>query len=329
MNGSRLGEFFRGVKESAPALAIACHFRHIEPETKRQAPLVSNAPFLKMNGLGNQIIVADMRGRTDRVTPEAAIAINARAETKFDQIMAIHDSRMPGTVNYIEIINSDGSRAQACGNGMRCVVQFLSAEQGRQRFTFETVAGILFGEEAENGLITVDMGTPKFAWFDIPLAEEFADTRKIELQIGPIDAPVLHSPSVMAIGNPHATFWVKDDVWSYALDRFGPMLENHPIFPERANIGIAQVIEPDKIMLRVWERGAGLTEACGTAACAAVVNGARTRRTDRKATVTLPGGDLVVEWQADDHVTLTGPAELEWRGAFDPAMGAWTRAEAA
>lgn len=290
---------------------------------------MSNVPFFKMNGLGNQIIVADMRGRTDRVTPEAATAINARAETKFDQIMAIHDSRTPGTVNYIEIINSDGSRAQACGNGMRCVVQALSAEQGRQRFTFETVVGILFGEEAEDGQISVDMGTPKFAWYEIPLNEEFADTRKIELQIGPIDAPVLHSPSVMAIGNPHATFWVKDDVWNYALDRFGPLLENHPLFPERANISIANVVTSDKIILRTWERGAGLTEACGTAACAALVNAARTRRTGRKATVTVPGGDLVVEWLDNDHVTLTGPAEMEWTGMLDPGNGAWTRTEAA
>jgi len=290
---------------------------------------LSNVPFFKMNGLGNQIIVADMRGRTDRVTPEAAIAINARPETKFDQIMAIHDGRTPGTVNYIEIINSDGSRAQACGNGMRCVVQALSAEQGRQRFTFETIAGILFGEEAEDGQITVDMGTPKFAWYEIPLNEEFADTRKIELQIGPIDAPVLHSPSVMAIGNPHATFWVKDDVWNYALDRFGPLLENHPLFPERANISIANVVTSDKIILRTWERGAGLTEACGTAACAALVNAARTRRTGRKATVTVPGGDLVVEWLDNDHVTLTGPAEFEWAGMLDPGNGAWTRTEAA
>lgn len=290
---------------------------------------MTNVPFFKMNGLGNQIIVADMRGRADRVTPEAAIAINARAETKFDQIMAIHDSRTPGTANYIEIINSDGSRAQACGNGMRCVVQALSAEQGRQRFTFETVAGILFGEEAEDGLITVDMGTPKFAWYEIPLNEEFADTRQVELQIGPIDAPVLHSPSVMAIGNPHATFWVKDDVWDYALDRFGPLLENHPLFPERANISIANVVTSDKIVLRTWERGAGLTEACGTAACAALVNAARTRRTGRKATVTVPGGDLVVEWLDNDHVTLTGPAEFEWEGTLDPKTGAWTRSEAA
>lgn len=290
---------------------------------------MSDVPFLKMNGLGNQIIVVDLRGRPDRVTAEAAIAINARPETRFDQIMAIHDPRTPGTASYIEIINSDGSRAQACGNGMRCVVQALTAEQGRQSFTFETVAGILFGEEQADGQISVDMGTPRFAWYDIPLAEEFADTRKIELQIGPIDAPVLHSPAVASMGNPHATFWVQNDVWDYALDRFGPMLENHPIFPERANISIAQVLAPDRIILRTWERGAGLTEACGTAACAALVNGARTRRTGRKATVTLPGGDLVVEWRDDDHVVLTGPAEHEWSGRLDPATGAWTRSEAA
>ncbi len=291
--------------------------------------IVSGVPFLKMNGLGNQIIVADMRGRADRITPSAAIAVNATPGTKFDQIMAIHDSRTPGTASYIEIINSDGTLAQACGNGMRCVVQALTAEQGRQSFTFETVAGILFGEERDDGLITVDMGAPKFAWYDIPLAEEFADTRKIELQIGPIDAPVLHSPSVCSMGNPHATFWVNQDVWSYALDRFGPMLENHPIFPERANISIAQVVAPDKIILRTWERGAGLTEACGTAACAAVVNGARTRRTARAATVTLPGGDLFIEWRDNDHVVLTGPAELEWTGTLDPASGIWARNEVA
>ena len=290
---------------------------------------MNGVPFLKMNGLGNQIVVVDMRGRADRVAPAAAIAINGTAGTKFDQIMAIHDPRTPGTANYIEIVNSDGSRAQACGNGMRCVVQALTAEQGRHRFTFETVAGLLFGEEQDDGMITVDMGTPKFAWYEIPLAEEFMDTRQIELQIGPIEAPVLHSPSVASMGNPHATFWVQDDVWSYALDRFGPMLENHPIFPERANISIAQVVAPDRIILRTWERGAGLTEACGTAACAAAVNGARTRRTGRNVTVTLPGGDLRIAWRDDDHVVLTGPAELEWTGMVDPQTGAWTRDEAA
>jgi diaminopimelate epimerase len=284
------------------------------------------APFAKMNGLGNEIIVADMRGRADRVTPAAAIALAADAATKFDQIMVIHDPRTPGTINYIEIINSDGTHAQACGNGTRCVVQALAAETGQKVFTFETVAGILNAEEHEDGLISVDMGIPRFGWQDIPLAEEFRDTRAIELQIGPIDAPVLHSPSVASMGNPHAIFWVDEDVWSYDLDRFGPLLENHPIFPERANISIAQVTSRETLNLRTWERGAGLTLACGSATCAAAVSAARTGRTGRTVTVTVPsGGVLKIDWRADDHVVMTGPAEWEFSGSFDPASGAWRR----
>ncbi|SFT38808.1 diaminopimelate epimerase [Mesorhizobium sp. YR577] len=284
------------------------------------------APFAKMNGLGNEIIVADMRSRADRITPAAAIALNADPATKFDQIMAIYDPRTPGTINYIEIINSDGTMAQACGNGMRCVVQALAAETGQKVFTFETIAGILNAEEHADGLISVDMGIPRFGWQDIPLAEEFRDTRMIELQIGPIDAPVLHSPSVASMGNPHAIFWVDEDVWSYELDRFGPLLENHPIFPERANISIAQVTSRETLNLRTWERGAGLTLACGSATCAAVVCAARTNRTGRKVEVTVPsGGQLTVEWRADDHVVMTGPAEWEFSGNFNPATGAWQR----
>jgi diaminopimelate epimerase len=286
---------------------------------------VSGVPFLKMNGLGNEIIVADMRDRADRVTAAAAIALNADAETRFDQIMAIHAPKTSGTFGYIEIVNSDGSRAQACGNGMRCVVQALAAETGQTSFVFETMAGILTGDHRDDGLITVDMGKPRFDWQDIPLAEAFADTTGIELQIGPIDAPVLHTPSVVSMGNPHAIFWVKDDVRNYALDRFGPLLENHPIFPERANISIAQIVSSDHIILRTWERGAGLTRACGTAACAALVNAARTGRSGRQATVTLPGGDLVIAWREDDHVVLTGPAELEFAGTMDPITGSWLR----
>ena len=286
---------------------------------------MSSAPFLKMNGLGNEIIVADMRGRRDRVTPAAAIAVNADPATKYDQIMAIHDPRTPGTFSYIEIINSDGSLAQACGNGMRCVTQALSAETGAKTFVFETLAGILTGEERADGLITVDMGKPRFGWQDIPLAEEFADTTGIELQIGPIDAPVLHTPSVVSMGNPHAVFWVKDDVWSYALDRFGALLENHPIFPERANISIANVVAPDRIIMRTLERGAGLTRACGTGACAVLVSAARLKKTGRRATLTLPGGARIVEWRAYDHVMLAGPAELEFGGTLDPQTGSWSR----
>lgn len=286
------------------------------------------ARFAKMNGLGNEIIVADMRNRADRVTPEAAIALNADPATKFDQIMAIHDPRTDGAQNYIDIINSDGSPAQACGNGMRCVVETLAAETGQTSFIFETAAGMLETRQHGDGRISVDMGEPRFGWQDIPLAEEFRDTRMIELQIGPIDAPVLHSPSAVSMGNPHVVFWVDKDVWSYDLDRFGPLLENHPIFPERANITIAHVDSREALTIRTWERGAGLTKACGSAACAAAVSAARTGRTGRNVTVTVPGGDLEIEWREDNHVVMTGPAELEFTGMFDPKTGAWTVGEA-
>lgn len=283
------------------------------------------APFAKMNGLGNEIIVADMRGRADSVTAEAAIALNADPATKFDQVMAIHDARLAGTDYRIDILNSDGSRAQSCGNGTRCVVQALAAETGKRAFTFDTLAGILNAEELAGGLVSVDMGKPRFGWQEIPLAEEFRDTRMIELQIGPIDAPVLHSPSVASMGNPHAIFWVDKDVWSYELDRFGPLLENHPIFPERANITIAQVTANDALTMRTWERGAGLTRACGSGACAAAVSAARTKRTGRHVKVTVPGGLLDIVWRDDDHVIMTGPAEWEFSGTFDPATGQWQR----
>ena len=144
----------------------------------------------------------------------------------------------------------------------------------RTTLTFETTAGILNCWKGADGLFTVDMGPPRFKWNEIPLAEEFRDTRAIELQIGPIDKPVLHSPSVVSMGNPHAIFWV-DDVNAHDLARFGPLLENHPIFPERANITLAHIVARDHIVIRTWERGAGLTKACGSAACAAAVAAAR------------------------------------------------------
>lgn len=289
----------------------------------------STVEFAKMNGLGNKILVVDMRGRTDKVTPAAAIALNADGETQFDQIMAIHDPKAHGTDAFIDILNSDGSKAQACGNGTRCVVQALSAETGKKVFTFQTVAGILNAVEHEDGTISVDMGRPIFEWDRIPLAEEFYDTSRIELQIGPIDNPVLHSPSVMSMGNPHAVFWVDKDVMSYDLGRFGPLLENHPMFPERANITLAEVTSDSSLRTRTWERGAGLTLACGSAACAAAVSSARTGRTGRTVKIDVASSPvrqpLIIEWRDDDHVVMTGPAEWEWSGTVDPTTGSWSR----
>ena len=169
-------------------------------------------------------------------------------------------------------------------------------ESGKTALTFETTAGILNCWKGADGLFTVDMGPPRFKWNEIPLAEEFRDTRAIELQIGPIDKPILHSPSVVNMGNPHAIFWV-DDVNAYDLAKFGPLLENHPIFPERANITLAHIVSREHIVIRTWERGAGLTKACGSAACAAAVAAARLKRTNRKVKVTLPGGELTIDWR--------------------------------
>ena len=290
--------------------------------------------FAKMNGLGNKILVVDMRGRKDKVTPQAAIALAADPVTAFDQIMAIHDPKIEGTDAWIDIINCDGTLAQACGNGTRCVVQALSAETGRKAFTFQTIAGILNAIEHEDGLISVDMGKPIFDWNRIPLSEEFHDTSRIELQIGPIDAPILHSPSVASMGNPHAIFWVDRDPMSFELERFGPLLENHPMFPERANITLAQVTGKDTLRTRTWERGAGLTLACGSAACAAGVSAARTGRTGRKVTIDVASSPsrepLIIEWREhNDRVLMTGPAEWEWSGRLDPQTGAFTRDETA
>jgi diaminopimelate epimerase len=287
--------------------------------------------FAKMNGLGNKILVIDMRGRSAKVTPQAAVALNADPATRFDQIMAIHDPKAEGTDAWIDILNSDGSKAQACGNGTRCVVQALSSETGRKMFTFQTVAGILNAVEHADGTISVDMGKPVFDWNRIPLSEEFHDTGRIELQIGPIDAPVLHSPAVMSMGNPHAVFWVKTDPMGFDLERFGPLLENHPMFPEKANITLAQVTSDASLRTRTWERGAGLTLACGSAACAAAVSAARTGRTGRKVSIDVASSPirrpLVIEWRDDDHVVMTGPAEWEWSGKVDPTTGAFSRDE--
>ena len=293
--------------------------------------MAAEAQFARMNGLGNMILVVDMRGRADAVTPAAAIALNADPATRFDQIMAIHDPKVEGTDAFIDILNCDGTKAQACGNGTRCVVQALAAETGRKAFNFQTVAGILNATEHADGTISVDMGKPVFEWNRIPLAEEFFDTSRIELQIGPIDAPILHSPAAMSMGNPHAVFWVDRDPMSFDLDRFGPLLENHPMFPEKANITLAQVTSPSSMTTRTWERGAGLTLACGSAACAAGVSGARTGRTGRKVAITVASspnrGKLTIEWRDDDHVVMTGPAEWEWSGALDPSTGAFRRDE--
>lgn len=284
---------------------------------------LANRPYLKMNGIGNEIVVLDLTDGSHVVTPAEARAI--AAHEPFDQLMVLYPPQQAGTDAFMRIFNADGSQSGACGNGTRCVAWAMMADpqmgdQAKNRLTLQTKAGLLPVRRESEAVFTVDMGTPRLAWDEIPLAEPFEDTSRFELQIGPIDDPILHTPCAVNMGNPHAVFFVEDP-YAYNLEQIGPLLENHPIFPDRANIELAAVNAPDHIVLRVWERGAGITQACGSGACAALVAGVRRELTARKAVVSLPGGDLTIEWrESDGHVLMTGAAEFEWEGTLDPAL---------
>ena len=278
---------------------------------------LANRDFVKMNGLGNEIVIVDLRRSDDRIAADEARA--AARQEPYDQLMALYPGR-GGSDASIRIYNNDGSEAGACGNGMRCVAALVSAETGRAKLNFETTAGLVSCWRAADGLFTVDMGPPRLRWDEIPLAREMPDTRAIDLHFASAGAPILRSPSVVNMGNPHAIFWV-DDPHAYDLPAIGPALEHHMLFPQRANITLAATPARDSVVIRTWERGAGLTKACGSAACAAAVAAVRLGRTRRLVTVTLPGGDLGIEWRAeDDHVLMTGPTEYEHKGRFDAAL---------
>jgi diaminopimelate epimerase len=292
--------------------------------------VLANKNFVKMNGVGNEIVVVNVPRASDRPGPAEVRALAQPNGVSFDQLMVLYPARTAGTDASVQIYNKDGSESGACGNGMRCVADLVFKATGREALSLETAAGVVkCWKQPTPSIWTVDMGLPRFAWNEIPLAEEFRDTRAIELQIGPIDRPILHSPSAVNMGNPHAIFWV-DDIARHDLAKIGPLLENHPIFPERANITLAKVDSRERIVIRTWERGAGLTKACGSAACATAVAAARLRRCSRNVTVALLGGELQIEWhEGDDHVLMTGPVAYEFEGRFDPALfaasGASTR----
>jgi diaminopimelate epimerase len=269
-------------------------------------------PFLKMNGLGNDFVVVEARSAPFAPSLAEARAIADRTKgIGCDQIIAIEPSTKADA--FMRIWNADGAEVDACGNASRCVGWLLMQASGKAGATLETNAGVLSVSAGESGQITVDMGPPGLDWRDIPLEEEM-DTRGIELEIGPLGAPILHTPGCVSMGNPHVVFFVPD-AETAPVESMGPIIENHPLFPERANVGFAQIKGADRIRLRVWERGAGLTKACGTGACAALVAASRRNLCDRKATVEMDGGDLVIEWRReDDHVLMTGPIAVEFTG---------------
>ncbi|MCP1336640.1 diaminopimelate epimerase [Futiania mangrovi] len=282
--------------------------------------------FVKAHGLGNDFVVIDRRETPCPVTPALARAIADRHRgVGFDQLITV--DRHPQVAATVTFWNSDGSESGACGNGTRCVAGLLMTELETDAVTLKTERGLLVCRDAGEGQITVDMLEPRLEWDQIPLAERM-DTRGIDLKLGPIDAPTLHSPGCVNMGNPHAVFFV-DDVAAHDIARAGPFLENHFLFPERANIGFAQVRDPGRIRLRVWERGAGLTLACGSGACAAVVAGVRKQLLDRTVEVEVDGGTLTVTWrESDGHVLMTGPWSRVFDAEFDADWLAAVRAEA-
>ncbi len=269
-------------------------------------------PFVKMHGSGNDFVVFDERAAPLGLTPRRAAAIADRNEgVGCDQFIVIE--RAPegsGADAFMRIRNPDGAEAGACGNATRCVARLLAAETGRDRVAIATLAGVLPAAIGADGTISVDMGKPRLGWQDVPLARP-CDTLHLALEAG-----MLADPAALSMGNPHATFFVPD-VAAVPIAELGPLLEHDPLFPERANIGIAQVLAPDRIRLRVWERGAGLTRACGSGACAALVNAARRGLGERRATVIVDGGRLTIAWRDDDHVVMAGGAAISFHGTLE------------
>lgn len=271
-------------------------------------------PFVKMNGLGNDFVVVEARDQAFRPSEDEVRAIcNRQTGEGCDQLIAVEPG--PGGQVFMRVWNADGGEVETCGNALRCVGWLLMKASGEDSAEILTAGGLTRAHAGGEHQVTVDMGVPGLDWTDIPLAEEM-DTRGIELQIGPIDDPVLHTPGAVSMGNPHVTFFADRDFDDDFVTASGSLLEHHPLFPEAVNVGFARVLGEDRIRLRVWERGAGLTRACGTGACAALVAASRKGLAGRRATMELDGGELDIEWRDDGHVWMTGPVQVERTGVL-------------
>jgi diaminopimelate epimerase len=271
-------------------------------------------PFLKMHGLGNDFVVLDNRRAAIAVDAAAARALaDRRTGIGCDQVILLEPPRHPQAQVLMRIHNPDGSEAEACGNATRCVADLIRRETGDPQMQIETLAGLLEAEALADGRVAVDMGAVRTDWREIPLSRPM-DTEHVDLTLGPLSSPVCTN-----IGNPHATFFV-DDAEAIDLAALGPVLEHHPLFPQRANIGVAVIRDRANIRLRVWERGAGITRACGSGACAALVAAHRRGRAGRQAAVMLDGGVLEIAWREDGHVLMTGPVSLSFEGSFHASL---------
>jgi diaminopimelate epimerase len=268
-------------------------------------------PFVKMQGAGNDFVVLDAREKDLALSPHVVRRIaDRRLGVGCDQLIVLERDQEAQADVFMRILNADGTEAGACGNATRCVAALLAEENGERLVTVRTVTGLLPAEILGPGLVEVDMGPPRLDWEGVPLSGAM-DTLHLNLSMGPVS-----DPAACSMGNPHVTFFV-DDLAHLPIESIGPVLERHKLFPERANVGFAQIESPTRIRLRVWERGAGLTLACGSGACATLVNAYRRGLTGRSAMVAMDGGELLIGWNEIGHVTMRGPAETSFVGALE------------
>ena len=270
-------------------------------------------PFIKMHGLGNDFVVLDGRAAPIALSKAQIRAIaDRRTGVGFDQMIVIEPPKN-GADAYMRILNADGGEVEACGNATRCVAAWLSEEADRPALSIETVVGTLLTNVNADGTVTVDMGEARLGWDEIPLAREM-DTLKVMAGV----APLLEATCVN-VGNPHAVYFV-DDVEAVPMAEIGPRIEHDPMFPQRINVEAVQILSPTKMRMRVWERGVGITRACGTGACASLVAAVRRGLSERKADVILDGGTLTIEWTEDGRVLMTGPVAISYRGELEPSV---------
>jgi diaminopimelate epimerase len=270
-------------------------------------------PFRKMHGLGNDFVVLDARARPLSLSESQVQAIaNRRTGVGFDQLLIIEPAQKDGDA-FMTVRNADGGVVSSCGNGARCVADLMMADTGKDAVILETLAGPVAASHGENGQVAVNMGPAKLDWQDIPLAME-ENTGHLDIVVGSLSNPV-----AVSMGNPHVVFFVKD-VEAVDLARLGPMIETHALFPNRTNVEVVEVLDRSHMRMRVWERGVGVTQACGTGACAVGVAGVRRNLTDREVTVTLDNGDLHIEWREDGHVIMTGPVSYSYDGVIDGSL---------
>ena len=272
--------------------------------------------FLKMHGLGNDFVVFDARKEGLALSRDTARAL---ADRRFgigcDQVVVIERART-GADAYLRFHNSDGGQVESCGNATRCIARLLMEEKDKTEVVLDTLGGKLFCTDAGDGLVTVDMGEAKFAWDEVPLARP-ADTNTFSLNVDGAE----HIASAVSTGNPHCVLFV-DDAEQAPVATLGPRIETHPMFPERTNVEFATPLGGDRVRMRVWERGVGITSACGTGACATAAASFRRGLTGRKVEVVLDGGSLTIELrERDSHVLMTGPATLAFKGDVD--LGAY------